>query len=166
MRCYRGDFSAERFAEKKGNGRWGRGGRLEARGGGTVFFFRNRFRHSCRSLPGLNNEGAGGGRDIWRVLMFVSIFEIRRFIRVRWIVVRSVINIVGVRVWAIGVHGFSIFFFLGENIYREILKRYVPVIFNLIIVPIICNVIFLVFFFFISCVIKHKVRTFFFKRSR
>lgn len=46
----------------------------------------------------LNNEGARGGRDIWRVLMFVSIFEIRRFIRVRWIVVRSVINIVGVGV--------------------------------------------------------------------
>lgn len=83
---------------KKEMGDEGEGGRLEARGGGTVFFFRNRFRHSCRSLPGLNNEGAGGGRDIWRVLMFVSIFEIRRFIRVRWIVVRSVINIVGVRV--------------------------------------------------------------------
>lgn len=31
VRCSRGDFSAERFAEKKGNG--GRG--LETRGGGT-----------------------------------------------------------------------------------------------------------------------------------
>lgn len=79
--------------------KWGEGVRNSGRRNSvTVFFFRNRFRHACRSLPGGGEGGGGGRRDIWRVLMFVSIFEIRRFIRVRWIVVRSVINIVGVGV--------------------------------------------------------------------
>lgn len=147
MRCYRGDFSAERFAEKKGNGRWGRGGRLEARGGGTVFFFRNRFRHSCRSLPGLNNEGAGGGRIFGG---FSCLFRYSKFedllgwdgslldlllISWEWEFELSVFM------------DFRYFFFRGKYLSRN----FETVIFNLIIVPIICNVIFLVFFFYFLC---------------
>lgn len=74
--------------------------RGEVRGSGwrNRIFLSEPFPSFMSLVARLEQRGGRGREDIWRVLMFVSIFEIRRFIRVRWIVVRSVINIVGVGV--------------------------------------------------------------------
>lgn len=68
----------------------GRGVRTEL---GNRIFLSEPFPSYVSLVAGLEQRGGVRGRDIWRILMFVSIFEIRRFIRAGWIVVRSLLLI-------------------------------------------------------------------------
>lgn len=143
--------------------KWGGEGGEEKLGKPYFSFGTVSVMHVARFQAWTTRRVREGGRDIWRVLMFVSIFEIRRFIRVRWIVVRSVINIVGVGVWAIGCSWIFDIFFQGKIfIKRESWNGVMYIIFNFNYCPDNFETQFSWFFFFILFLVLSNGKDIFF----